>query len=107
LSFDIEEKYGKLLESFKGNLQPFAGIEELLKINLNTSFLYPLKVVNNKKLKTSQLEKIMTSRALNIMKKRNAEYFYITYLMEEKSFDSKDIEILFTLLEKKVFQPVI
>jgi hypothetical protein len=107
LSHDIELRYGKLLENFKGNLQPFTGIEDLLKHHLNTSFLYPLKIVKTGKVKINQLEKNVIVQARNIMKKRNSSYFYISYLIEEKSLDPKDIEVLFSLLEKKVFQPVI
>jgi len=107
LSYDIEIKYGKLLESFKGNVQPFTGIENLLKTHLNTSFLYPLKIVKTGKTKINQLEKNMILRAQNIMKERKSSYFYITYLMDGKSWDPKDIEVLFNLLDKKIFQPVI
>jgi len=107
LSYDIEGKYGKLLESFKGNVQQFKGIEELLKIHLNTSLLYPLKIVKTGKTNINQIEKNIINRAENVMKKRNSTYFYITYIVEQKSLDSKDIETLFSLLEKKVFQPVI
>lgn len=107
VSQEIEIKYGKLLESFKGNVQPFTGIEDLLKTHLNTSFLYPLKVIKTGKAKINQLEKNMIGRALDIMKKRKSQYFYITYLMEEKSWNTNEIEVLFNLLEKKVFQPVI
>ncbi len=107
LSKDIELKYGKLLENFKGNIQPFAGIEDLLKIHLNTSFLYPLKIVKTGKVKINQLEKSIIIQAQKIMKNRNTNYFYISYLMEEKSWDPEDIETLFCLLQKKVFQTVI
>jgi len=108
LSYDIETKYGKLLESFKGNVQPFTGIEDLLKTHLNTSFLYPLKILKTGKAKINQLEKNMIIRAQNIMKERKSSYFYITYLMDDgTSWDPKDIEVLFNLLDKNVFQPVI
>ncbi|MEJ2294579.1 MAG: hypothetical protein P8Y23_07385, partial [Candidatus Lokiarchaeota archaeon] len=107
LSYDIEVKYGKLLESFKGNIQPFAGIEELLKIHLNTALLYPLKIVKMGKLKVNQLEKNMIVHARNQMKKRNSKYFYINSLIEDKAWVPKDIEVLFSILEKRIFQPVI
>ncbi len=107
LSRDIETRYGKLLENFKGNIQPFTGIEDLLKTHLYTSFLYPLKIVKTGKAKINQLEKNILVQAQNVMKKRNVSYFYITYLMDNKSWGPKDIEVLFGLIDKKVFQPVI
>ena len=100
-------KVYRSLKSFKGNIQPFAGIEQLLKTHLNTAFLYPLKVVKTGKAKINQIEKSMINRAQNIMKTRNLKYFYITYLLEEKSRDPNDIEVLFSLLEKNIFQAVI
>jgi hypothetical protein len=49
----------------------------------------------------------MITRARNQMKKRNSNYFYISYLIGDKTWDPKDIEVLFSILEKKIFQPVI
>jgi len=107
LSQNIETKYSRLLESFKGNVQPFIGIENLLKTHLNTSFLYPLKIVKTGKTRINQLEKNMIIRAQNSIKERNSSYFYITYLMDGTSWDPRDIEVLFSLIDKKIFQPVI
>ena len=107
LAFDIELYYSKYLENFKGNIDPFKGIENLLKKHLNISFLYPLKIVKTKKTKVSPTEKIMIGRALESMKKNKQKYFYITHIMEIKTCDSKDIEAIFNLIEKNIFQPVI
>ncbi|MFX1494601.1 MAG: hypothetical protein ACFFBZ_10000 [Promethearchaeota archaeon] len=107
LALDIETQYSRYLEIFKGNIEPFKGIENLLKKHLNTSFLYPLKIVKTGKTKISQTEKMMIGRALESMKKNNQKYFYITHIMEIKACDSKDIEAIFNLLDKNIFQPVI
>ncbi|MFW9947059.1 MAG: hypothetical protein ACFFDX_09555 [Candidatus Odinarchaeota archaeon] len=107
LALDIETQYSRYLETFRGNIEPFKGIENLLKKHLNTSFLYPLKIVKTGKTKISQTEKMMIGRALESMKKNNQKYFYITHIMEIKACDSKDIEAIFNLLDKNIFQPVI
>jgi len=107
LAFDIETQYSRYLENFKGNIDPFKGIENLLKTHLNISFLYPLKIVKTGKTKVSPTEKIMITRALNSMKKNNQKYFYTRHVMEEKACDSKDIEAIFNLIDKNIFQPVI
>ncbi|MFX1586941.1 MAG: hypothetical protein ACFFC1_02195 [Promethearchaeota archaeon] len=107
LAFDIELYYSRYLENFKGNIDPFKGIENLLKKHLNISFLYPLKIVKTGKTKISPTEKIIIGRALESMKKNKQKYFYITHIMELKTCDSKDIEAIFNLLDKNIFQPVI
>jgi len=107
LSHEIENNYSKYLQEFKGNLDPFKDIENLLKQYLNTSFLYPLKIVKTGKVKITQIEKLMIGRASDAMKRSNLDYFYITHLMQEKAFDSKDIALIFELLDKKIFQPVL
>lgn len=107
LSYEIEEKYGTHLKEFKGNLQPFKNMEDLIKKHFGTSFLYPLKVVGKGKTKISATEKAMIGRAMVSMKKNKSQYCYTTQLMQEKGFNSKDIEIIFSLIDKKIFEPII
>ncbi|GAI72157.1 unnamed protein product, partial [marine sediment metagenome] len=72
LSYEIEEKYGIHLKEFKGNLQPFKNMEELVKKHFGTSFLYPLKVVGTGKTKISATEKAMIDRAMVSIKKNKS-----------------------------------
>ena len=107
LSYEIEEKYGTYLKEFKGNLQPFKNMEDLIKKHFGTSFLYPLKVVGMGKTKISATEKAMIGRAMVSMKKNKSQYCYTTQLMQEKGFNSKDVETIFSLIDKKIFEPII
>ena len=107
ISYEIEEKYGTHLKEFKGNLQPFKNMEELIKKHFGTSFLYPLKVVGTGKTRISATEKAMIGRAMVSMKKNKSKYCYTTQLMQDKGFNSKDVETIFSLIDKKVFQPII
>jgi len=107
LSYEIEEKFGTYLKEFKGNLQPFKNMEDLIKKHFGTSFLYPLKVVGTGKTRISATEKAMIGRAMVSMKKNKSKYCYTTQLMQEKGFNSKDVETIFSLIDKKVFQPII
>ena len=107
LSYEIEEKYGTHLKEFKGNLQPFKNMEDLIKKHFGTSFLYPLKVVGTGKTKISATEKAMIGRAMVSMKKNKSQYCYTTQLMQEKGFNSKDVETIFSLIDKNIFQPII
>jgi len=107
LSLEIEDKYGSYLEKFKGDLEPFKTIEELVKKNLGTSFLYPLKVVETAKAKISTNERSMINKALNLMKKNKVKYCFTTQLMQGNGYKSKDIEIIFSLIDKKILQPFV
>ena len=105
LSLEIDEKYGMYLEKFKGNLQPFKGIENLLRRHLGTAFLYPLKLTGMGNMKISPAEKSLINKAIITMKKTRLESFYVTQLIGERSFDSKEIEALYSLIIKKIFNP--
>ncbi|MBY9012733.1 MAG: hypothetical protein KGD70_10200 [Candidatus Lokiarchaeota archaeon] len=105
LSLEIEEKYGIYLKEFKGNLQPFEGIESLLRRHMGTTFLYPLKLTGIGKMKIAPTEKSLINKAITIMKKTQTDYFYVTQLIREITFDSKEIEALHSLIIKRVFNP--
>ncbi|MFX0021597.1 MAG: hypothetical protein ACFE9S_04675 [Candidatus Hermodarchaeota archaeon] len=105
LSYDIDNKYGSQIEKFKGNLDAFIGIRDLLEQHLQTSLIYPLKIVKQQvKLKSD--EKSMMNKAKNIMKKKNTDYFTVTNLLSiRKGFYTKEAETILNLIQKKVFQP--
>ena len=105
LSLEIEEKYGMYLKEFKGNLQPFEGIEKLLRKHLGTAFLYPLKLNGIGYMKLTPTEKTLINKAIAIMEQTRLKYFYVTQLIGEKSFDSKEIEALYSLIIKRIFNP--
>ena len=107
LSLEIEEKYGIYLKEFKGNLQPFEGIENLLRKHMGTTFLYPLKLTGIGKMKIAPTEKALINKAITLMKKNHLDYFYVTQLIREITFDSKEIEALYSLIIKRVFNPYI
>ena len=107
LSLEIEEKYGSYLETFKGELDPFKTIEEVLKKHLGTTFLYPLKVVEEDKAKINTNERTMINKALHLMKKNKNKYCYTTQLMQDKGYKLKDLETIFSLIDKKILQPFV
>lgn len=105
LSYDIDKRYGNIIESFNGDLTPFKGVGELLEQHLQTALIYPLKIIKlDIKLKSD--EKSMVNRARAIMKKQNKEHFTVTSLLSiRKDFDAKEAETILNLIKKKVFQP--
>ncbi|MFX1447751.1 MAG: hypothetical protein ACFFCG_06405 [Promethearchaeota archaeon] len=105
LSLEIEEKYGIYLKNFRGNLKHFEGIEDLLRKHLGTSFLYPLKLTGTGKMKINPMEKSLINKVIEIMKKNRRDYFFVTELIQEITFDSKEIEALYSLIIKRIFNP--
>ncbi len=107
LLYDIEEKYGILLEDFDGDLTEFYGIRNLLEQSLHTSLIYPLKVTpQNRRIKSD--EKTMINRALEIMKGKKTDYFFVSLLLaKKKGFQVRDAETILKLINKKIFRPII
>jgi hypothetical protein len=107
LSHDIDQKYGKELETFKGDLRPFQDLELVLNNDLGTALLYPLRVVNIKNVKLNPIEKSLMNKAIDMQSNLNLDHFYITRILEENGDDPKVLASLFNLVDKKIFQPVI
>ena len=106
LSQDIDKYYGKLLKNFDGETTKFFGIKELLERYLQISLVYPLKVVITDNTKLNSEEKTLVYLAINYMKKRNSDYFYISYLMSEGDFNPKRAEKILGLIDRRIFQPI-
>jgi len=107
LSQDIDKYYGKLLKNFDGETTKFAGIKELLEKHLQISLVYPLKVVITDNTKLNSEEKTLVYQAINFMKKKNSDYFYISYLMSEGNFNPKRAEKILGLIDRKIFRPIV
>ena len=105
LAYDIYKHYGEEIDKFAGILKPFKDMNVLIEKHLNISFLYPLIVKQNPKIKLSMSEKDMVNKALVFMKENNFNHFYSLYLMPENTCSPKDYKTIFTLIEKGIFQP--
>jgi len=106
LAYDIYKNYGKLIDQFSGNLQPFRGIKDIVEKHLNITLLYPLQIVIPKKAELNQNEKEMIKRALDFMKQNKFNYFYTIYLLPENVCTPKDYEAILSLIKKGIFRPV-
>lgn len=106
LSYDIYKNYGKNIDDFKGNIKQFRGIKNLVEKHLNISFLYPLRVSMNEKVKLNQTEKEMMNKALNFMKENNFDHFYSLYLLPANMCTPSDYNTILNLIQKGIFQPV-
>ncbi|MFX1298554.1 MAG: hypothetical protein ACFFD2_27315 [Promethearchaeota archaeon] len=105
LSYGIENKYSEILENFKGSIVQFAGISDLIEEHLHTSFISPLKLVENIEVKLSISERAMINKVKELMKEYNLNYFHSTYLITEQKFKPGDVETILNLINKKIFQP--
>jgi hypothetical protein len=107
LSYDIDDNYGEEIANFKGNIDKFVDIKDLLDKHLETSFIYPLEL-KSQNVRITQEEKSMINRAKDIMKMRKTDYFFVSYLLyAKKGVQIKDAETILNLIEKKIFQPKI
>ncbi|MFX1356589.1 MAG: hypothetical protein ACFFA8_04820 [Promethearchaeota archaeon] len=105
LAIDIGEKYDKYLANFKGDVRPFNDMELLIKKNLKTSFLYPLKIIKTGATKINPIEKEIIQKAEQLIKSDGSKYFYVSKLFKQNKFDSKEIETIFSLIDKNIFEP--
>ncbi len=106
LAYHIYKYYSKLIDNFKGILEPFRGIKRLVESDLNVSFRYPLTVSVYKNIKLSQNEKEMIKKALNFMKENDFKYFYTVYLLPDNTCKPKDYETILQLIKKGIFRPI-
>ena len=106
LSYNIEQKYGQFLENFDGDITHFDEIRDLLHLHLHTSLISPLRVIPQPKKVTSN-EQMMINRALEIMKEKNTDHFFVSSLHGKKNgVQAKNIETILNLIQKRVFKPI-
>ena len=104
LSYDIDNKYGEDIAHFTGNIDKFINMKELLDEHLETSLIYPLEI-RPQNIKLSSEEQSMINRAKDVMKMKNTDYFFVSYLLyTKKGFQVKDAETIINLKGKKIFQ---
>ena len=104
LSFEIDEEFGHLLSNFNNDVTPFRAIKNLVKKHLNTLFLAPLRIVENKNIKLNSAEKNEINRALEFMSNNSLDYFYTSFLLNQNDYEPGKIKVIFALIEKNIFQ---
>ncbi|MHA2269359.1 MAG: hypothetical protein ACXAB8_16285 [Promethearchaeota archaeon] len=107
LAYDIFKNYGDKIDSFNGDVNPFKEIEKLLKLHLNITFISPLKIAKIEKLskiRINQNERLLINQAVNLMKTKYKDHFFIKELLPGQECSPKDIEDVLDLINKKIFQ---
>ncbi|MHA2038007.1 MAG: hypothetical protein ACW98X_16350 [Promethearchaeota archaeon] len=107
-SKEVDDKLGKFIENFDGELSVFKGIRKILEDHFQVALIYPQRMGMKKKVKVTQNEKSIIKRALNNMEQKESDYFYVSSLFGRKSkFQVKDAEDIVKLIKKNVFIPII
>jgi len=75
LSNEIDDKFGKNIENFEGDITIFQNIHSILEKHLQVALIYPLKVAKREKIKVTLNEKSIIERALKIMEQSTSDYF--------------------------------
>jgi len=107
LAYDIYKYFGNLIDEFNGNIKPFKSIEKLLIHHLNTKITYPIKLAKIEKLekvRISPTERAYINKANTIIKNNNTDHFYLKSLLHERECNPKDLDIIFGLQNKNIFQ---
>lgn len=104
LSYDIDQKYGKDLERFDGEVGKFSGITDIIEHHLPVSLIYPLQINEESTIRLSSNEKEIIDLAKSIMEQKGTHYFFVSNLISQKGgFQAKQAEVILNLIEKKVF----
>lgn len=106
ISYDIDRKYGKSIENFKGKRKEFIGIHEILKRYFFIPFIYPLKIIKSENINLNQSEKEILAKAKVLMKENKVNYIFSTFLMPQQKLDVKTAKIISSLIEKEIFNPI-
>ncbi|MFX1480678.1 MAG: hypothetical protein ACFFCI_21525, partial [Promethearchaeota archaeon] len=107
LAYDIYKNYGEAIDNFDGDVHPFSGIENLIKKQLNASFVYPIRLASVEKIakmRISQHERLFIDKAVSLMKMTNQYSFLIKSILPGKECNPKDVEALLDLINKGIFQ---
>ncbi|MFW9968564.1 MAG: hypothetical protein ACFFDF_00085 [Candidatus Odinarchaeota archaeon] len=107
LSYDIDAQFGKFLEKFNGEISKFKKIKGLLEKHLQISLIYPLKINLVQDVKLDLVEKNLVNIALETMKNRSLDHFYISHLMRNDQLNVRLAERILKLIKKGIFQPII
>ncbi|MHA2473164.1 MAG: hypothetical protein ACXAES_08025, partial [Promethearchaeota archaeon] len=78
---------------------------DLLEEHLNISFLYPLTIGSNMKVKLSQPAREVRKKAYEFLQNTGLPYFYSKDLLPDGVCTPSDFETIHQLIKKRVFIP--
>ena len=105
-TIEIDEKFGRFLEKFKGDIRPFKYVERLIIQRLETSFLYSLTLSEVPKTKLSSFERDLLKRVKKHLESTSLNSFKITYFIDKDNINPIEVKVFSDLIKKRIFQPI-
>ncbi|MFW9827931.1 MAG: hypothetical protein ACFFEY_10080 [Candidatus Thorarchaeota archaeon] len=109
IASDVYKYYGNYINKFNGDIKPFKSVEKLLKHHLNTTITYSMRLSQIEKLeetRKSAPERLYANKAIYYMKRFNTDHFHLKSLLPKGGCNPKDLETIFNLQEKGIFQTI-
>ena len=107
ITIEIDEKFGRFLIVFDGDIRPFTYVERLFMQRLETGLLYPLKIVELPNIKLNNLEKEMIRQAKIHLKSTNSTRFNVFDIINKDAISPQEVKVFIDLMKKKMFQPIL
>ncbi|MFX1407032.1 MAG: hypothetical protein ACFFBW_08760 [Promethearchaeota archaeon] len=107
ITIETDERFGRFLVNFDGDVRPFIYVERLLMKRLETRLLYPLKIIEIPNVKLNPLEKNMIMQVRKLLKSTNSTNFRVSDFIDKDAIDPLVVKLFIELMEKKFFQPII
>lgn len=105
-TIETDEKFGRFLKEFKGDVRPFQYIERLLIQRLETSFLYPLKLSETPGSKLRSNEKDLLKRVKKHLISSDSSRLKISYFIDKDAINPVDVKLFSALIKKRILQPI-
>ncbi len=106
VTIEIDEKFGRFLKVFDGDVRPFTYIERLLMQRLNTSILYPLKIVELPNIKLNALEKEIIMQINKYLNYSNLSQIKILDFIDKNAINPHEVKAFIDLMKKKILLPI-
>jgi hypothetical protein len=106
-AIELDEKFGRFLKDFDGDVGPFKYVERLLIQKLGTGILYPLKISDDIKVNLSSSEKDLLKRVNKYLKSNKSTIFKVLYFINNDEIHAQEVKLFSNLIKRRIFQPVI
>ena len=107
ITIETDEKFGRFLVDFDGDVRPFNYVERLLMKRLETRLLYPLKIIETPNIKLNTLEKDMIMQVKKYLKSTTSTRFTVSDFIDKDAINPSKVKLFIDLMEKRIFQPII
>lgn len=107
IAIETDEKFGRFLASFDGDVGPFKYVERLLIQKLGTGILYPLRTSEDINGKLSSSEKDLLKRVNKYLKSNNYPNFKVSSFINNNTINAQEVKLFTNLIKRRIFQPLI